>query len=98
MEFVLRKRLRRKRHSTGNGSANSSDPFLIGGMLAVGFRSDEHTYCSMRLRVQDLNAPRRAARIARSVEDRGGVRLLRFVVENQDDFSVRVDSLVIVVM
>ena len=67
-------------------------------MLAVRLRDNQHADRAMLLRVQDFHASRGVARVARAVEDRVGIGLLRFVIENQHDFSARVDSLVVVVM
>src|SRR2546429_2278611 len=66
-------------------------------MLAVGFRCDQHAHRPMHLRVQDFHAPGGVTRVAGAVEDGVGIGLLRLVIENQHDFSVRVDALVIVV-
>src|SRR6516225_4885912 len=98
MEKVLSQRLGGDGHGAGFGSADARDALLVGRMLAVRLRDDQHAHRAMLLRVQDFYSPGAVTRVAGTVEDGAGIGLLRLVVENHDDFSMRVDALVVVVI
>src|SRR5260370_33106539 len=94
MESVIGQRLGGDGQRACFGSTDSGDALLVGQVLPIGFRNDQNADRAVLLRVQDFHASRGVARVAGAVENGVGIGFLRFVVENQHDFSVRVDALV----
>src|ERR1700679_4291013 len=67
-------------------------------MLSVRLRRDEDRDGSVFLCVQNLHAACSVTCIARSVKDRARIVFLRFVIENENDLALRIDTFVVVVM
>src|ERR1700761_3567027 len=97
MQSVVGQGLRGNGNHARSGAADAGYTFLVGGMFTVRLGDNQDAHGAVSLRVLHLYTRGGVASVAGAVEDRLGIGLLGLVIEDQDDFAVRIEGLVIVV-